>query len=368
MRARALTALERAWTPLVLLGVLLIAVVVLDLFGSVVQSYLIQGFATMILVTGLYMFAGNSGVVSLGHVVFYAVGADIGGILSIPPIQRQAILPAFPIDIQLGLWPAALVSAGVAAILAYVIAVPTSRVTNALAVAVATLAVLEVAQAVLTNWDAVSESGQAVPAIPVDTGPWQAYIGVVVAVLVAFAYQGSRPGARLRASREDPLAAQAVGVNVARERRIAFTLSAAVVSLGGTLYAHAIGVVSPDDFYLTTTLTALAMLVVGGLTSLTGAVVGTVVLSAITDALSQLQDGQTDLFGLSVNLPNGFTVIVMAVIMLIILIKRPAGIMAGREVPFPKRWRTRVVRDAVAAPGVEDAPVAAGGARAEPTT
>ncbi len=94
------------------------------------------------------------------------------------------------------------------------------------------------------------------------------------------AYQRSRLGRMLRASREDAAAAEAVGVNVHRQRLWAFTLSGALAGFAGGLYVHMLGSITTDSVYLELTFLTLAMLVFGGATSLWGAVLGALVVSA----------------------------------------------------------------------------------------
>lgn len=346
---RALSALEAVWTPLWLCLGLLVVMVGLGHFGATIQNYVLQGLVSIIIVVGLYVFVGNSGIISLGHIGLMAVGAYVGGILSIPPDQRQAVLPTLPSFLsgtELTLWVAVALGAVIAAVLAFVISIPIARLNDALAVAIATLALLAAVQVVLTNWNVVSDGGQATPGIPTDATQWSAYLGVVIAVAVAWAYQRSSRGFRLRASREDVVAAKSVGVNVAWERRWAFALSGGIVGFGGGLYAHVIGVVSPDDFYLTTTILTLAALVIGGISSLSGAVVGSVVLTALNDFFTQfVNDG--GIGPIHVTLPNGVTTAIIAAVMIAILIKRPRGITAGREIPFPKRLRAMTVAPAL---------------------
>lgn len=354
---------DDAWGPALALAGLLVIVAALGNANPVLANYLIVGLTSVIVVVGLYVFMGNSGIMSLGHVAFMAVGAYVGGILCIPPIQRQAILPGLPSwlgNVDLGLWPAAALSAAVAGVIGFLLSLPLCRLSHTIAVAVATLTVLEVVQVVLSNWGVVSEGGQATPGIPADATGWNTYGAVVIAVAAALAYQRSASGHRLRASREDRFAARAIGVNIVRERRVALTVSAAIVAFGGTFYAHTVGVVSPDDFYLTQTILFIAMLVVGGMTSLTGAIVGAVTISLVYDVFTQLEGG--GLGPIRVTLPNGIPTVIIALILLGILIKRPAGLTGGREWRMPTLVRRRIWPQ-------NDGPAAAAGTTsAQPTT
>src|SRR5262249_22018506 len=126
--------------------------------------------------------------------------------------------------------------------------------------------------------------------VPETTGIWQATIAALICIGVAFAYQCSRFGRQLRASREDPAAASASGISIYRQRLLAFALSGAVAGLAGGLYVHLLPI-EIDSLYLDLTFLTLAMLVVGGSGSLLGAVVGALAISGLDSFLSASENG-----------------------------------------------------------------------------
>ena len=119
---------------------------------------------------------------------------------------------------------------------------------------------------------------------------------------MAYAHSISRSGLALRAARDEATAAAASGVDIPRERLIAFVISGAIMGLGGALFAHSVGVVTPDTFYLGLTFITLSMLVVGGMNSLSGAVLGVVVLSIMIQLLRWMEKG-VDMGGTTLSLP-----------------------------------------------------------------
>ena len=153
---------------------------------------------------------------------------------------------------------------------------------------------------------------------------------------MAFLYQRSRYGRMLRATREDAAAARAVGVSVYGQRLVAFTLSGALAGLAGGLYVHLLPV-NAEVLYLDLTFITLAMLVIGGATSLWGAVVGAVVVSAVDSFLAEAENG-VHLPGGTLDLPSGTRIVVVGTLMALVLIVRPAGLTAGREVPLPRAF------------------------------
>jgi branched-chain amino acid transport system permease protein len=334
------------WPVLSLVAALAVIVALLANASPAVVAYLVQGLVAAITVVGLYVFVGNSGVLSLGHAAFMGVGAYVGGIASIPLVERAVLLPSLPGFAQhhvLSLWPAAVLGAAVAGTIGYVIAIPVGRLAG-LAAAIATLAVLQIAQDVMNNWGVLSSDGGTTAGVPVDSTAWGTWLALAIVIAIAYLYQRSRWGIRLRASREDLVAARSVGINIVRERRFAFALSAAIVGFGGVFYVHSVGTLTGPDYYFATSFSMLAMLVVGGINSLAGAITGAVVLTTVTDAIARLQNGQ-GLGPLHLTLPNGVSAACVAIALILILILRPAGLTGGREVQMPRRWR---------APGVGD--------------
>ncbi len=144
-------------------------------------------------------------------------------------------------------------------------------------------------------------------------------------ILAAALYQASAAGFRLRGSREDPVAAKrAVGIDIRRERLIAFVISAFFVGIGGALYAHFLTVVVAGEFYLKLTFITVAMLVIGGMRSLTGAVVGTAFVTLLSELLRQTERG-FDLGFVFVGGRLGLQEVGLAAAMLLALIFRPRG-------------------------------------------
>ena len=171
--------------------------------------------------------------------------------------------------------------------------------------------------------------------MPETTGPLQATLGALVAIAVAFAYQRSRLGRLLRATREDPAAARGAGVDIHRQRLAAFTLSGALAGFAGGLFVHMLGSITTEQVYLELTFLTLAMLVVGGLTSLWGAVVGALAVSGLDSFLSQAEQGIHP--GFRLDLPSGTRLVILSTIMALVLILRPSGLTGGRELRLRRR-------------------------------
>lgn len=312
-------------------------IVVVALVGSATSVSTQQNFITALvsvaIVIGLYVFMGNSGVISFGQISFVAVGAYAAGELTIPTQPKHFVLPSLWSFIQnhsVGNVPSLAIAAGVGALYALLVGIPLMRLSG-LSAGIATFAVLEITNNVLTFWPKIApESGQTLSLVPTSTGLFQAAAGAVIAAVIAFWYQSTRRGRLLRASREDRSAALGIGVEIHRERLIAFTLSGAISGLAGGLLVHQIGSITPDQVFLELTFLTLAMLVVGGVGSLWGATVGAVLISLLDSYLLQAENGlQLGFFKLT--LPAGASDLILGVLMVLMLILRPRGLTGGRE-------------------------------------
>jgi branched-chain amino acid transport system permease protein len=224
------------------------------------------------------------------------------------------------------------IAAAVGALYAVIVGLPLMRLSG-LAAGIATFGVLEITHNVLRYWEKIGPGVTTFSAVPETTGLLQACVAAVIAVVVAFVYQRSRYGRMLRATREDAAAARAVGISVYRQRLIAFTLSGAVAGLGGGVYVHLLPI-NTELLYLDLTFTTLAMLVIGGATSLWGAVVGAVAVSAVQSFLAEAENG-VEVFGRTLDLPAGTRIVVVGALMALVLILRPQGLTGGRELSLP---------------------------------
>lgn len=316
-------------------ALVLLTALVGNLVSTATQTYVVNTLVNVAIVIALYVFIGNSGVLSFGHISFVAVGAWAAGILSMPVAEKPAIMPhlaGFLRDTTVGNVPSLVIAAGVGAAYALVVGLPLMRLSG-LAAGIATFGVLEITHNVLRYWERIGPGLNTFSAVPETTGLLQATIWALVAVGAAFAYQLSRYGRMLRATREDAAAARAVGVSVYRQRLGAFVLSGALAGLAGGLYVHLLPL-NAESLYLDLTFITLAMLVIGGATSLWGAVVGAVAVSAVDSFLAEAENG-VHIFGGALDLPAGTRIVVVGVLMALVLILRPAGLTGGRELSLP---------------------------------
>lgn len=313
---------------LVLIAVVLVAVPMGAVSSATMTTILIQ----VIMVVGLQAFIGNSGVLSFGHMAFAAIGAYTAGLATIPSDVKEVLQPELPPWIAaVHLHPIAATIAGalVAGVFAALIAVPLMRL-DGLSGSIASFGVLIIVNVVAANARSVTNGTAGLGGVPTTTSVGVALAWSVVIVAAVAVFQASAVCLRLQATREDRVSAMSLGIDVEPERRWAWVLSALVVGAGGALFAQQLGSFGPATFYLDLTFLTLAMLVIGGMTSLTGAVVGTLAVAAVSELLRQFEGGIV-MFGASLSTPAGSREVGLALIMLAVLITRPRGLTNGRE-------------------------------------
>lgn len=321
----------------------LIAVVFVIAGTSTLLSASIERTAIVFLISlsaiaAMGLYSGNSGVLSFGHLAFMAVGAYASSLLTLPANIKAATLPGLPTwlaSADLALWPAIAAAVALSLVLAVLIGLAIWRLEGS-AATIATLALLIIMHGVLIGWRDVTRGAQTFFGVPRDTGIWTAAIGCLIALVIARLYRDSVNGLRLRAGRENRIAATAVGVNVPRERFVAFVVSAGLMALSGALLAHFLGAFSPKKFYFTDTFFLLAMLIVGGISTVTGAVLGAAVVTLVTELLRRLENG-IDLGFIAIPQVFGTTQIGIGLLILFALVKRSDGLSGLLE------WEERLL-------------------------
>jgi branched-chain amino acid transport system permease protein len=325
-------------TPLLLIVVVAVTTLLAVLGGDELQTSLTEMLIRMVVVVGIWVFVGNSGVISFGHVGFMCVGAYAAAWATVDPAWKGIMLTGLPQMLQDNQYPIPLALLGgaiLSAVVALVLGAAIMRLSG-IAASIATFAFLMIVNSVYSNWDSVTGGTSSIIGIPSVVGPWLAFGFAAAAILVAHGFQVSRIGLMLRASRDDEVAAKASAVNIIRVRLVAFVISAAIVGTGGALWAHFLGVLTADTFYLSLSFVTLAMLVVGGLGSLSGAVIGVIVVTIVVQSLRALEQG-VPLGSTTITLPPGSQEIGLGLVLALIMIFRPTGLTQGRELAWPRR-------------------------------
>jgi branched-chain amino acid transport system permease protein len=325
---------SKIWTPLILIAAItLVTVLVVLCGGDQAKLTLTEMLIRVVVVVGIYAFVGTSGIISFGQIAFMCIGAYAAAWMAAEPSWKQLMLPGLPEILrseQYSFLAAITAAAVLSALVALCLGCAIMRLSG-IAGSIATFAFLSIVYSVYGNWDSVTGGGSSLVGVPTTVGPWISWAFAILAVFLSCAFQHSRYGLMLRATRDDAVAASASAINIVRVRLIAFVFSAFLIGMAGGLYAFFLGILTVDTFYLPLTFTTLAMLVVGGIGSLSGAVSGVILVTGIVEVLRLLEQGVT-LGATMVNLPPYSQEIGLGVVVILVLIFEPKGVTRSREI------------------------------------
>jgi branched-chain amino acid transport system permease protein len=286
-------------------------------------------------VVGMQIYSGNSGIISFGHAGFMALGAYGSSLFTIQPAVLSTSLPDLPIwlaGIAGGqpLWIGMLGALLVAGVVAALFGLPLSRLGGA-AASIATLGFLVIVHVTLVASTDITRGSQTFFGVPRGVSTFTALPVALIAVAVARIYRGTKGGLSLRAAREDEVAARASGVSVVRQRFVAWVIGGLVSGAAGVLLAHFLGAFSPKDFYFNLTFLLMSMLILGGISTVSGAVGGTALIVVMVDLLRRLEGG-ADVFGLQLPQVFGLTDIGVGLVILAVMYRLRDGLFGLREV------------------------------------
>lgn len=321
-------------TGLLLAGPLIVLALVVHFFGGeVLQRILTVLFINVIMVLGLQIFMGNSGVVSFAQIGFMGIGAYASALFSMSP-QAKAMalrnLYSWLVPVQMPFVLAVIIGGLMAALVAVLVGHPLMRLSGAAAV-IATFALLIIVHTVLINWSEVTNGPRTLFGLEAHTTLWVSVTAGILFLLLALWFKETPLGLQLRASREDEAAAASIGINIVWVRWVAFVLAAFVTGVAGALWAHFITSFSPLAFYLPQTFLIISMAIIGGSASVSGAVVGAVAVTAIFEGIRGIEN----VINISAIFPftvSGLTEVCLSIAMILILILRPSGILGSREI------------------------------------
>jgi branched-chain amino acid transport system permease protein len=333
--------LNPRWLPgLIVLGASLIFCALVSGFADQssypVRVLIILGI-NIILVVALNLSNGFTGVFSLGHVGFMAIGAYVSSILTLTLRTKADNLPDLPAwlaHVQFSFLPALLTAGLLAAVIAWLIGIPLMRLSGHY-VSVATLGFLVIVHIVLINWTQFTRGARTFSGVLQYTTLWWVYAWILITIYVVWRIVHSPYGRMLLAVREDGIAAQVVGINILRARQLAFVISAFLTAVGGGLMAHFLTSFSPATFYFVATFNYIIMLVVGGMGSISGSVLGAALVTLLSEVLRNAENG-VQIGGLSLPPLYGISQIILAVVFVLIVVLRREGLMGNREIDWAR--------------------------------
>ena len=312
-----------------------------------------------IIVIGIQVYVGNTGVLSFGHIGFGAIAGYTFAVLAISPEEKAKRIPDAPFglaDVDMSSTMALIVAVTVACLAAVILGIGLARSgaqSGAVSATVITLALLFVTHEVSRNWPELTGGERVGLFFPIGGAlntRAPIYLALLGSLIVARLYAQSRSGRLAVAAREDNLAARAMGVNPLVQQMVALVISVAIVAVGASLSVYEDGSLLPENFFFNFTLLTLVMLIVGGRNSVTGAVLGVAVMTAGRELSRRLGQDGFEIFGIGLDgkpldwiFRENLQTVFLGLSMLGFMIWRPKGLLNDWELD---EWlRARVRRD-----------------------
>ena len=312
------------------LGFILLGLLFVALVRSTVNEYILSiinfvGIYT-ILAVSLNITNGFTGLFSLGHPGFMAIGGYVTAILTFPVSRKSMFLelPQWIGNLEMPFLPALLLGGICAGLMAILVGLPVLRLRGHY-LAVATMGFLIIVQVLITNWESVTRGPLGLNGLPAITNLWWVYPWVVITIYVSWKIKFSSYGRSMLSIREDEIAAQCVGINLFRIRVTALVIGAFFAGVAGGLWAHLITAITPTSFSLIMAFNIVVMVVVGGTGSISGAFIAAIICSVLTEFFRPLEEN-LDVYGIGE--------IFMALILILILVYRPQGMFGANEPGF----------------------------------
>jgi branched-chain amino acid transport system permease protein len=328
------THLASAAAAVAFAGFLVVADLTFDAFTVRVLSLCA---VYVVLALSLNLVNGFTGLFSLGHAGFMAVGAYTCALLTMTPEQKEVNFFLEPIvpwlaHLSLPFVPALVVAGLVAALFGFLIGAPVLRLKDDY-LAIATLGFAEIIRVVLTNVQSVTNGALGLKGLPkYATTPvvWScaALATAFMVLLVRSSY-----GRALKAVRDDEIAAAAMGIDVFRVKVVSFTASSFMAGVGGALLGHQLTTIDPKMFTFMLTFNILLVVVLGGIGSISGSIVGAIAVTILMELLRFL-DGPMNLGFLVTEARPGLRMVVFSVMLMVVVLFRQRGLMGSRELSW----------------------------------
>lgn len=294
-------------------------------------------FINAILALSLNLIYGFTGLFSLGHAGFMAIGAYVSALCILSPEQKEMMWILEPMiwpfsEMMTPFWISVLLGGAVAALCALFIAVPVLRLGDDY-LGIATLGFAEIIRVVIVNATSITNGSLGIKGIPNEASLLNCYIWFLFTLIVLVRLLNSNFGNVLRCIRDNEIAARVMGINVFAYKVLSFCLGAFLAGVGGALLGSHLSTIDPKMFNFLLTFNVLMFVVAGGLGSLTGSILGAGVITVLLEWLRFIEEPMNIGFMVIPGVP-GMRMVVFSVVLLIIILYRREGIMGMRELTW----------------------------------
>jgi len=315
------------------LGGTLLALVVLNIvLPRVTNPYYFQVLMligiNIVLAVSLNLVNGFTGQFSIGHAGFMAVGAYTSAMFTLKIGQPLAaswhFLPG-PVAEGLALLMALVAGGLLAAVAGWIVGLPSLRLRGDY-LAIVTLGFGEIIRVLILNIDAIG-AARGLPGIPQYSTFFWVFGTAVLVIVVARRIATSTHGRALFAIRDDEVAAEALGVDTTRYKVLAFVLGAFFAGVAGGLFAHFLSYLNPSSFTFIKSIEVIAMVVLGGMGSISGSVLAAIVLTLLPEVLRSVKE---------------LRMVIYSLMLIILMITRPQGLLGTRELDI-RGWLQKLI-------------------------
>lgn len=294
-------------------------------------------FINAILALSLNLIYGFTGLFSLGHAGFIAIGAYVSALCILSPEQKEMMWILEPIiwpfsDLFTPFWVSALAGGLVATIFAFIIAVPVLRLGDDY-LGIATLGFAEIIRVLIVNATSITNGSLGIKGIPGHASLLSCYIWMLFTLIVLSRLIFSNFGNVMRCIRDNEIAARVMGINVFRYKVLSFCVGAFFAGVGGALLGSHLSTIDPKMFNFLLTFNVLMFVVAGGLGSLTGSLLGATVITILLEWLRAIEEPM-DLGFVEIPGIPGMRMVVFSLVLLAIILYRREGIMGTRELTW----------------------------------
>ncbi len=297
-----------------------------------------------ILAVSLNLIYGFTGMFSLGHAGFMAIGAYVCTILILSPEQKESMwileeISPLLAHLSLPFFFAVLAGGLAAALAGLVIAMPVLRLGGDY-LGIATLGFAEIIRVVITNATPYTNGSLGIKGIPQHATLGWNYGWLLFTLYFVVTLLRSNTGNVLRAIRDDEIAARTMGVNTFFYRVLSFSIGAFFAGVGGALTAALISTIDPKMFNFMLTFNVLMIVVAGGLGSVTGSVIGSVVITVMLEWL-RFVESPISFAGFQLDGIPGMRMVIFSILLMAIILFRRSGLLGMREFSWDAVFRTR---------------------------
>ena len=320
------------------LGALMLVMLVLALAENFLDSFSMQIFKlcaiNIILALSLNLINGFTGLFSLGHAGFMAIGAYTCAVLTMSSDQKEINYVLQPIapwleNIHMPFVPALILSGVVSCALGWFLGVVALRLRDDY-LAIATLGFSEIIRVILTNAQSVTNGSLGLKGLPRFTTMWWAWGLAVASVIFMVLLIRSSYGRAFKAIRDNEIAAESMGINVFGTKVLSFAISSGLAGIAGGLLAHHLTTIDPKQFIFLKTFDILLIVVLGGVGSITGSVISAIVVTVAMEALRFMDGPLNPGFMVTAGTP-GLRMVFFSILLMVVVIYRQQGLMGTNE-------------------------------------